>query len=240
MISIAICDDESHQLERAKNLLNKYAFEHPQYEIKIHSFSAPLELLSYVSENGGYDVLLLDVYMDGILGTDAARELRDMGYNCQIIFITTSRDHAIDAFSLNAAHYLVKPYTEKEFYLAIEKAMVKLTKEDEAYITIKSTDGISRVNLSKLVYSETDNHFQKLYLSDGRVISVRKSSTELFELLDEEPRFYKCGSTYIINMDYIVELSPKGVAFSCGARIPILSRKYTEFKKLYMDYICSH
>ena len=238
MISIAICDDESQQLERANSLLKQYASKHPQHEIKISSFSAPLELLSHVSENGGFDVLLLDVYMPGILGTDAARELRDLGDNCHIIFLTTSRDHAVDAFSVNAAHYLVKPYSENEFFSAVEKVIVNLTKKDEVYITVKSSEGISRVDLNKLVYSETENHFQKLYLSDGRVISVRKSSTELFELIEKEPRFYKCGSTYIINMDYIVELSSKGVAFSSGARIPILSRKYTELKKLYMDYSC--
>jgi len=238
MISIAICDDESQQLERAKSLLKQYAIEHSQYEIKIQSFSAPLELLTFVSANGGFDVLLLDVYMDGFLGTDAARELRGMGDNCQIVFMTTSRDHAIDAFSLDAAHYLVKPYSENAFFSALDKVMDKLTKKDEVYITIKSIDGISRVDLNKLVYSETDNHVQKLYLSDGRVLSVRKSSTELFELLEEDPRFYKCGSTYIINMDYIVELSSKGVAFSSGARIPILSRKYMELKNLYMDYSC--
>ncbi|WP_312940027.1 LytTR family DNA-binding domain-containing protein [Oscillibacter sp.] len=238
MISIAICDDELQQLERTKDLLKNYAFEHSQYDIKIHSFAAPLELLSFVSANGGFDLLLLDVYMDGILGTDAARELRDMGDTCQIIFLTTSRDHAIDAFSLGATHYLVKPYSEKEFFSALDKVVDKLTKKDEAYITIKSTDGISRVDLNKLVYSETNNHVQKLYLSDGRVINVRKASTELFESLQDEPRFYKCGSTYIINMDYIVELSSKGVAFSSGARIPILSRKYMELKKRYMDYSC--
>jgi len=240
MIRIAICDDEAQQLERAENLLKLYASEHQQQDIKIYSFAAPLELLSFVSENVSFDALLIDVYMDGMLGTDAARELRAMGDKCQIIFLTTSRDHAIDAFSLDAANYLVKPYSDNVFYAAIEKVMEKLTKNDEVYITVKSTEGITRVDLNKLVYSETDNHVQKLYLSDGRVISVRKSSTELFELLDEEPRFYKCGSTYIINMDYIIELSSKHVAFSSGSKIPILSRKYTEFKKLYMDYICSH
>ena len=238
MISIAICDDELQQLERAESLLKQYAFEHPQYEIKIQSFSAPLELLTHVAEKGSFDVLLLDIYMPGIIGTEAARELRAMGDKCQIIFLTTSRDHAIDAFSLNAAHYLVKPYSENALFSALDKVMDQLAKKDEVYITIKSTDGISRVDLNKLIYSETDNHVQKLYLSDGRVISVRKSSTELFELLEEEPRFYKCGSTYIINMDYIVELSSKGVAFSSGARIPILSRKYMELRKLYMDYSC--
>lgn len=238
MLRIAICDDRPNELERADSLLKKYACEHPQYEIKIQSFSAPLELLTYVAGKGGFDVLLLDIYMPGILGTDAARELRAMHDNCQIIFLTTSRDHAVDAFSLDAAHYLVKPYSEKEFFAAIERAINNLADRRGAVLTIKSVDGINRVELNRLVYAETDNHVQKLHLSEGNLVKVRKSSTELFELLEEDPRFYKCGSTYIINMDYIVELSAKSVSFSNGAKIPIISRKYTELRKLYMDYSC--
>ena len=239
MIRVAICDDEPQELEKADSLLKKYAYEHPQYEMKTDSFSSPLEMLHYISENGGFDVLLLDVYLPGILGTEAAQELRNMGDNCQIIFLTTSRDHAVDAFSLNAAHYLVKPYSEKEFFGAFDKVIDNLEKRGGAYITVKSTDGISRVDLDKLIYSEANNHLQRLYLSDGRTISVRKSSAEFYGLLEEDPRFYKCGSTYIINMDYIVELSSKNVGFSTGAKIPILSRKYTDFKKRYMDYVCN-
>jgi Response regulator of the LytR/AlgR family len=239
MISIAVCDDEPKELMLAEILLKQYADDHLQYEINTYYFNSPLELLTYIAANGGFDMLLLDVYMPGILGTDVARELRAMGDKSEIIFLTTSRDHAVDAFSLDAAHYLVKPYSEKEFFSALDKVMDKLTKKDEVYITVKSTEGISRVDLNKLVYAETDNHVQKLYLTDGRIISVRKSSTELFELLEEEPRFYKCGSTYIINMDYIVELTSRNAVFSTSAKIPILSRKYADFKRRYMDYSCS-
>lgn len=239
MLHIAVCDDMPQELERADSLLKKYACEHLHYDIKTDGFSSPLELLAHVAEKGGFDALLLDIYMPGLMGTEAARELRAMGDKCQIIFLTTSREHAVDAFSLDAAHYLVKPYSEQEFFAALDKAMDKLTQKDEVYITVKSTDGIRRIDLSKLVYSETENHVQKICLSDGAVISVRKSSAELFELLDKEPRFYKCGNTYIINMDYIVALTSRSVAFSTGASIPILSRKYADLKKRYMNYCCS-
>ena len=238
MISIAICDDESQELERAHSVLTKYTQQHPQYGIAIFSFSAPLELLYYVEENNKFDVLLLDVYMPGILGTDVARELRNRGDTCQIIFLTTSRDHAVDAFSLNAAHYLVKPYSEMDFFAALDKVLDGLTKK-VGYITVKSTEGISRIEISKLIYAETENHLQRLHLSDGRTICVRKSSTEIFELLDKDSRFYKCGSTYIVNMDYIIGITSKWIAFSTGAKITMLSRKYPEFKKLYMDYSCN-
>jgi DNA-binding LytR/AlgR family response regulator len=238
MINIAICDDESQELDLANGLLKQYTFEHPQYQINTTSFSSTLELLTCVEVNNRFDVLLLDVYMPGILGTAAAHELRNMGDNCQIIFLTTSRDHAIDAFSLNAAHYLVKPCSEKEFFTAMDKALENLAKKDGVYISVKSTEGICRIELNKIVYSEANNHLQHLFMSDGRTINVRKSSTELFELLKEEPYFSKCGGSYIINMDYITQLSSQGVVFSNGTKIPIPSRKYAEFKKLYMDYSC--
>ena len=238
LLRIAICDDMPQELERAGSLLKKYAREHMNDEIKIQSFSSPLELLTHAAEKGGFDVLLLDIYMPGIMGTEAARELRAMGDQCQIIFLTTSRDHAVDAFSLDAAHYLVKPYSDKEFFAALDKVMDILAMKNEAYITLKSTDGIRRIELSRLLYSETDSHVQKINLTDGSAIHVRKSSTELFELLEGEPRFYKCGSTYIINMDYIVELTSRNVVFSTGTKIPMLNRKYGDFKQRYMDYSC--
>jgi DNA-binding LytR/AlgR family response regulator len=75
MIEFAICDDEAQRIERTQAMLMQYMKENPQYEIGIHSFSAPLELLSFVEEKGGFDVMLLDIYMAGIKGIDLAREL---------------------------------------------------------------------------------------------------------------------------------------------------------------------
>jgi len=239
MINIAICDNESEELNRANGLINKYICEHPQHIIDTQFFSTPIELLSHIETHKGFHVLLLDVYMPGVLGTKVAQELRDMGDTCEIIFLTTSRDHAVDAFSLDATHYLVKPYSEIAFFKALDRVFENLIKKEGAYITVKSTDGIARVNLSKLIYVESDNHLQLLHMSEGEKICVRNSSAEFFELLEVDSRFYKCGNSYIINMDYIAELSSKNVTFSTGVKIPMLSRKYAELKKIYMDYVCN-
>ena len=93
MLHIAICDDAPQELERAGSLLKKYACEHMHYEIKIQSFSAPLELLTHVAEKGSFDVLLLDIYMPALLVRSGAGTA-SQGDKCQIIFLTTSRDHA--------------------------------------------------------------------------------------------------------------------------------------------------
>lgn len=238
MITIAICDDESLELERANDLLINYSKEYQKHTLNVHLFSTPSELLDHVVSKGGFDVVLLDVYMPGLLGTEVARELRAMGDPCQIIFLTTSRDFAVDAFSLNATHYLVKPYSDAHFSDALGKALEIISNKGGA-ITVKSTEGTCRIQFSQLVYAETENHFQCLNLSDGRVVKVRKTSAELYEMLDEDSRFFKCGSTYVVNMDYVVELSSRIIAFSNGVTLPMMSRKYADFKKQYMDYVCS-
>jgi len=238
MFTIAICDDEAREIDRSNNLLTQYGSEHPEYQISTYSFRTPLDLLAYLETNTRFDILLLDVYMPGMLGTKAAQELRAMGDTCEIIFLTSSRDHAVDAFSLDAIHYLVKPYSEKEFFVAMDKAFDHLSKKNGTSITVKSTEGVIRINLNKLVYSETNNHLQHLHLSDGRIIYIRMSSFDFYELVKETLCFYKCGSTYVFNMDYIVELSSKTVSISNDTKIPMLSRNYAEFKTFYMDYYC--
>lgn len=239
MIHIAICDDESQEVARNHRLLMQYKEEHPEQQMNVLFFDSPLELLTYVESNNRFDIVLLDIYMPGLLGTSVAQELRDMGDECEIIFLTSSPDHAIEAFSLNAAHYLLKPFSEQEFYLALDKVFVNIAKKSASYLTVKATTGIIRLNLDRFVYSESENHVQCIRMLGGEIVRIRKSSTELFELIEREPRFYKCGNTYIINMDYIAELTSKEIVLSTGVKIPMLSRKYTELRKQYMDYMCS-
>lgn len=78
MISIAICDDDSQEIERVYGLLTCYKNGNPHYDITIHTFFAPLELLSYVEAHGGLNILILDIYMTGMLGIEAATAIRNL------------------------------------------------------------------------------------------------------------------------------------------------------------------
>ena len=49
MINIAICDDNMEECKFIRNLLTIYANRFQQYEIDIYEFSAPLELITYIS-----------------------------------------------------------------------------------------------------------------------------------------------------------------------------------------------
>lgn len=65
-------------------------------------------------------MLLLDICMPGLLGTDIAREVRQRKDKTEIVFLTGSDEFAVEAFTLKAAHYLVKPFSQDEFDEALE------------------------------------------------------------------------------------------------------------------------
>lgn len=237
MIRIAICDDELQELDRAHSCLAAYMQKHPQYEIIVQSFSAPLELLSFVAEHGGFDILLLDIFMNGILGTDAARELRQLGDNSEIIFITTSRDHAIEAFEVEAAQYLIKPYAESGIFAALDKVIHRIDRERRVIVTLKTSEGITRLALRDVVFTETGrNNYQTVHTIQGNKMEVRMTATELFELLSQNKFFVRCGASLNLNLKYIRQISKDIITFDTGEYITYPYRSYQKLKEEFLRF----
>lgn len=237
MLQIAICDDEPLELARAETLLMQYVREHNQYELKISTYSAPLELLTVSSEKGGFDVLLLDIYMAGMLGTDAARELRSLGDKAEIIFLTTSRQHALTAFEVDAAQYLVKPYSSQDLFAALDKVLDRIAGNENKTFTLKTSTGITRLSTHEVVYTETSkNNYQTIHVAKGEQQLTRMTSLELFVLLSQDKSFVKCGASFNVNLKYVRYISKDMIQFDTGEYLPIPSRVYGKLKDEFLSY----
>jgi DNA-binding LytR/AlgR family response regulator len=237
MIRIAICDDEPKELEKAGSLLTKYAFQHPQYELEISSFFAPFELLSHMEEKGGFDVVLLDVYMSGMLGTETARELRHLGYEGEIIFITTSRDHSLTAFEVDASQYLIKPYDEAHIYAALDKVIRHINVERRDFITLKTSDGITCLAPRDVVFTETGRkNYQIIHTVQGKKVEVRMKASEIFELLSQNKFFVRCGVSINLNLKYIRQISKNTITFDTGEHLAYPYRAYPKLKEEFLHF----
>lgn len=237
MINIAICDDESEELERVHDFLTRYIKEHKEYEIRIVTFSAPLELISYVVAHGGFDVFLLDIYMDGMLGTDIARQLRQRGEKGEIIFLTTSKDHAIDAFEVDAAQYLIKPYTENAFFLVLDKVLYRIKNERRHMITLKVSGGFIRLFTRDMVFSETGrNNYQIIHTSNGEKVEVRMTSSGLFKMISQTKLFVRCGVSIIVNLKFIRQIKKGTIILDSGEELYYPYRAYKKLKEEFLSF----
>lgn len=237
MIRIAICDDKIQELELAHSFLARYMQKNPQYQISIVSFSAPLELLCNVEKHGGFDIYLLDVYMAGMLGTDAARELRQLGDKGEIIFLTTSRAHAMDAFEVDAAQYLTKPYAETTFFAALDKVLKRLNIERRHMITLKTPEGTARLFTRSVIFTESGrNNYQIIHTIQGEKIEVRITASDLFELLSPAKSFVRCGASININLRFIRQITKEAIIFDSGEHLTYPYRAFQRLKEEFLRF----
>lgn len=106
---ISVCDDEEYQLSLIGACMSEY-INRKSLDIEVKKFKNPYELLDYEKRNGRSHIYLLDIVMDGMSGLELGRRIREYNERAEIIFLTTASEFSLDAYSVNAFSYLVKPF----------------------------------------------------------------------------------------------------------------------------------
>lgn len=120
MYKILIADDE--MIERM--VLRKKLIDNFGDKCEIRVAENGREVVEKFKQSGA-DLLILDIEMPGMNGLEAAEEIRRMGSDCSIIFLTAFNefDYAKKAISVHALEYLLKPCDDKELVLSVEEAI---------------------------------------------------------------------------------------------------------------------
>ncbi len=119
MLKAVIVDDE----KLVANFL-KIQLESTGLVDVVYEFQKPSTALSEIPDVKP-DVVFLDIEMPGMNGIELGTKLLGKCMDLEIIFVTAYNQYAIDAFKLNAIHYLLKPADEEDLRAALERIMVK-------------------------------------------------------------------------------------------------------------------
>ena len=237
MLRIGMCDDDAEDIGQIEGLAACFAQEHPETPLQIQAYRSPYDLLGDVEKTGGFDLYLLDVVMPHMTGVALARRLRERKERAEILFLTVSREYAVDAFSVKAAGYLLKPVKQTDFDEAVLDCIHRLSAENSASLMLKVKNSFYRVPVGDLVCVESFNHNQICTLSDGSTLETSVTLAELMEALKEEPAFVRPHRAYIINMDFIRRLTARELFLTNGKRIPVSQSEYGKLKNAYFAYM---
>ena len=235
MIKLAVLDDEKMYLDMISALLAKYKQE-KNVQIGAEFFSNANALLEKIELGEKYDVHLFDIYMQGLTGMNVATELRSRNVKSPIVFLTSSPDHALEAFGVNATHYLLKPYTEENFFFAIDKAMQGVKDHQNDSIVMKVDNGYRHFTMKEILYAEAEDKYQRIYLSNGEKILVRITSTELYEKVKEFDCFFRCGRSHIINLNYVRKVTASSVLLKTGKELKLSHTAIAALKTAFFNY----
>ncbi|MDE7284024.1 MAG: LytTR family DNA-binding domain-containing protein [Lachnospiraceae bacterium] len=238
MYQIAICDDEELELDKVEQMLKDYPAKSAGGEFLIRRFVNSEDIfLQITTENYNPDFILLDIYMPGSSGIETARKLRDMGNTCRIAFMTTSREHALEAFGVDAFSYLVKPVSEETLFPALDKVIKELADNQPQYILLPTVnDCVQRVELNDIIYCEAQRKKQCVYLKENERVFLQITMKKLFEMLCSYKRFVRLGASFIVNMEHIERLDAQMMLLDSGEEIYLPRGSYKEIREQYFEY----
>ena len=235
MIKIAFCDDEMEVLHQMNELLDRYQVERNE-DITYAAFQSPFELLTEIEKGIRPDILFLDVVMPGQNGMDVAKEIRQYDTNMKIIFLTSSPEFAVESYTVGAYFYQLKPIWEESFFRLMDSVLSECEKKKKNSLILRSKDGITRIDLQQLEYCEVLGRKLLFYLENGAVLESAGSLDDLAGQLMQYSNFFRPHRSFLVNMEYIQNISSRSIKMVNDAEIPIPHGKCSEIKNTYMEY----
>jgi len=225
MLRIAICDDETAERERIKELMGDYLKERPQ-------LGACLSLFA-----GGYG--LLDVIMPDCDGIQVGKKLRQMGRDGAIIYLTTSPDYAVESYTAHAFFYLLKPVKKERLFNVLDRAVAEIQKQKSEATIVNTPSGMRSIPLDEILYVERVERFMRYYLAGGETVdsrTIRSSFRAGVAALLADHRFSRCGASFVLNLCHVKEVEKGEALLDSGGRVPLSRAAYGEVKRAWMDY----
>ena len=235
MIKIAFCDDDMEVLHQINELLDRYRVERNE-DITYAAFQSPFELLTEIEKGIRPDILFLDVVMPGQNGMDVAKEIRQYDTNMKIIFLTSSPEFAVESYSVGAYFYQLKPIWEESFFRLMDAVLAECEKKKKNSLILRSKDGITRIDLQQLEYCEVLGRKLLFHLENGAVLESAGSLDDLAGQLMQYSNFFRPHRSFLVNMEYIQNISSRSIKMVNDAEIPIPHGKCSEIKNTYMEY----
>ena len=196
-MKILIVDDEELGLSRLKRMLTTLEYS------DIHEASNAEEALDTIKDSH-FDLALLDINMPGTSGLELGYELRYHQENIKIIFQTAYSEHALEAFDIGAAGYLVKPFSIDQLRQSIERLNISQQSNSDLRLMSKNGDNYYLLKPEEIYYVKADLSEVMLRTSKGFSYYAQKIS-ELEKKL-QTYNFVRVHRSYLINIDRIKDM----------------------------------
>lgn len=231
---LLICDDNASDGLHLRRLIEAYG-QKTGLSFQITLCTQREDILREIQRSELYEALFLDIYLESSLnGVELARLLRRQDSRIKLVFVSTSPLHALEAFGVNASQYLVKPVSCTALSQTLD--LLLEARRDGDFIHVNCANQIVKIFLRDLMYTETQRHYQALYLASGATERARMTQAELRESLKGQRRFARVGASFLVNLDYVVRVASDQVELQGNRVIHVPRRALAELKRQYFDY----
>lgn len=199
----------------AQQELNWLIKEHSQMEV-VGIFDDGMDVLKYLQHHE-VDAIFLDINIPSLDGVLLAQNISKFAHKPFIVFITAWKEHAVEAFELEAFDYILKPYQESRIIGMLQKleaayqqqntpASGNTTNREALTINLVKDERIIVTDINDIYYAEAHEKMTFVYTRrEAYVMSM--NITEFCNRLPES-HFFRCHRSYCVNLSKIREIEP--------------------------------
>lgn len=237
MINIAICDDKVEFSNKLEEILSDIIKEE-NIQADIDIFQSGNELLNKLqTDKNYYDIIFLDIEMKGMDGLETAKEIRREDEITTLIYVTSHKSYAIEAYEVQPFRFLVKPIQREILYDCFIKAYNKIM-AGNFYFQYKYEKTYYKILVSDILYFESEKRIIRIHLKDG---SIRKFYDQLNNIEKQMKKgkadFYRLHKSILVNSRYIKKKAYDYVELMNGNQLEISEERRKAINKLYVQAV---
>lgn len=233
-INIIICDDESIALKLNCSYIEDFVKKY-KLEASVYGFTTGDRVIEFVEKND-VDIAFLDIDMKGMNGILLAAKLLKKNPRVVTIFITAHREFALEAFTVEAFSYLIKPLDPERLERIFKKAVLQvnsINKVQRVPLIITEDNIKKKISQSSIIYIERVNA-QSIIVTRNMHHSVYETITSLAGRLEQN--FLQINQGIIVNLDEVAAIQGHQVTMKTGEIFSIGRTYNKEVKKKYLEY----
>lgn len=205
MISCIIIEDEYPAREELKYFIKNTSSFELQGE-----FESSEEALQFLGKRVP-DVIFMDINIPGINGMVLSKIIKNLNSMPQIVFITAHKEHAVEAFEIEAFDYILKPYSEERIVKALKKLETHFNEKNVSdikneRISLWKNDKMIVVDVKDIIYCEASER-ETIITTKFDIFNVNFTFSEFEKKLPVDI-FFRCHRSYIVNLTLIDEIIP--------------------------------
>lgn len=236
-INIAIVDDLKQDRERLEECIKDFFARDKSNTVLVETFNKAEDFLPVFCQ-GKYHLAFLDILMDEMNGIQLARELRKMDQHLMIIFQTTERSYAFDAFPIHPFDYLIKPCRQEDVDAVLKEAM-RVLEAGDPVIEVTALRATYSVPLRSIIAVTSKGHSVEITLANRQSLTVTDTFKSLSSKIETDERFLLINRGVIINMDHVLSPTSDGMQMKNGQIFPIKINGKTGILAEFSQYMIS-
>lgn len=231
MLDVAVCghielDDPAITLD---GIVEACAREAGFAETSVEEFDSPLDLIDAVAHprsTAEIDFVIIGTGIKGVSTAELVHELRAVGHALFIVLCAESGADPLEILGMHVDCVIKDPISADELRATLARILPEVRALHDDSVVIKFREGIRRIPFPQLIYVETRDRTQAVHLADGTEYLATMTSQAFFDILEDSGRFFKVGSSYIVNLGAVrlVNARQSTVELSDGTTVPVPRR----------------